>query len=70
MSFAKIKRDLINTYDSLAEYWGSDKTLHDWGEDDLIKFAKAMLEAKYRKKTKLKDIKELIENGISIMERF
>jgi len=37
---------------------------------DLIKFAKAMLEAKYRKKTKLKDIKELIENGISIMERF
>jgi len=40
MNFQKVKKDLKSVYDSLAEYWGTDKTLHDWGEDDLIKFAK------------------------------
>jgi len=40
MNFQKIKTDLQNVYDNLADYWGQDKTLHDWGEDDLIKFAK------------------------------
>src|SRR3989344_549189 len=40
MNFQKIKTDLQNVYDNLADYWGQDKTLHDWGENDLIKFAK------------------------------
>src|SRR3990167_3239875 len=39
MNFQKIKTDLQNVYDNLADYWGQDKTLHDWGEDDLVKFA-------------------------------
>ncbi len=37
---------------------------------DLVKFAKAMLEAKYRKKAKLKELKEIIDKGIIIMKRF
>src|SRR3989344_7352971 len=40
MNFLKIKSDLQMVYDDLADYWGTDKTLHDWGEDDLVKFAK------------------------------
>ncbi len=40
MNFQKIKADLQHVYDDLALYWESDKTLHDWGEDDLIKFTK------------------------------
>lgn len=40
MNFTKIKKDLSKVYDELAPYWGQDKTLHDWREDDLIRFAK------------------------------
>ena len=39
-NFPAIRSSLKKVYDGLAEYWGQDKTLHDWGEDDLIKFAK------------------------------
>ena len=39
MNFQEIKKNLQNVYDDLALYWGQDKTLHDWGEDDLLKFA-------------------------------
>jgi len=40
MNFQKIKADLQRVYDDLALYWGQDKTLHDWGEDDLLSFAR------------------------------
>ena len=40
MNFQKVKKDLQNVYDGLAEYWGKDKTLHDWGEVDLFRFSK------------------------------
>lgn len=40
MNFTKIKKDLSKVYNELAPYWGQDKTLHDWGRDDLLKFAK------------------------------
>lgn len=40
MNFQKIKTDLQNVYDNLADYWGQDKTLHDWGKDDLLNFVK------------------------------
>ena len=40
MNFPKIRTNLTKVYDGLAEYWGTDKTLHDWGQDDLVKFAK------------------------------
>lgn len=40
VNFQKIRANLQLVYDELAENWGQDKTLHDWGEDDLIKFAK------------------------------
>ena len=39
-NFSAIRSSLKKVYDGLAEYWGTDKTLHDWGEDDLRKFAK------------------------------
>ena len=42
MIFSEIKANLKNVYDDLADYWGHDKTLHDWGENDLIKFAKSV----------------------------
>lgn len=38
--FTVIKKKLTKTYDDLADYWGNDKTLHGWGQDDLKKFAK------------------------------
>ncbi|MEK6937145.1 MAG: hypothetical protein AABW58_03685 [Nanoarchaeota archaeon] len=37
---------------------------------DLTKFSKAMLEVNYRKNPSLKEVKEFIERGISIMKRF
>ncbi len=40
MNFNIIKKNLSKTYDDLADYWGWDKTLHDWGEDDIEKLAK------------------------------
>ena len=42
MNFQKVKKDLQSVYDGLAEYWGHDKTLHDWGENDLLKFANSV----------------------------
>ena len=42
MIFSEIKANLKNVYDDLADYWGQDKTLHDWGENDLIKFTKSV----------------------------
>ena len=42
MNFKKVKKDLQSVYDDLADYWGQDKTLHDWGENDLIKFTKSV----------------------------
>ena len=47
MNFQKVKKDLQSVYDGLAEYWGQDKTLHDWGEDDLMKFAKLVGKGAY-----------------------
>ena len=40
MNFNIIKKNLSKTYDDLADYWGWDKTLHDWGKEDIKKFAK------------------------------
>lgn len=39
MKFKKIKADLEKAYDELAEFWGKDGALHDWGGADLKKFA-------------------------------
>lgn len=39
MNFKKIKTDLEKVYDELAEFWGKDGDLHDWGGADLKKFA-------------------------------
>lgn len=38
--FDQIKKNLASTYDGLADYWGIDKTLHDWGEEHLVDFAR------------------------------
>lgn len=40
MTYSTIKKSLSRTYDDLAVYWGSDKTLHDWGQEDLKKLSK------------------------------
>lgn len=40
MNFNKVKQDLSRVYDDLSESWGNDKTLHDWGEDDLNEFSR------------------------------
>lgn len=38
-SFASIKKNLSKTYDELAVYWGKDASLHDWGDEELKRFA-------------------------------
>lgn len=38
-SFSKIKSNLRHVYDDLAEYWGKDFSLHDWGRVELKEFA-------------------------------
>lgn len=39
MKYPLIKKNLSKVYDELAEYWGNDKSLHSWGDEELIKFA-------------------------------
>lgn len=39
MKYPLIKKNLTKVYDELAVYWGSDKTLHDWGDEELKRFA-------------------------------
>ena len=39
MIFAKIKLQLRHVYDELAQFWGADFTLHDWGQKELAEFA-------------------------------
>lgn len=39
MKYPAIKKNLAKTYDELAVYWGKDPSLHDWGDEELKKFA-------------------------------
>ncbi len=39
MKFDRIKKNLAKTYDELAVYWGNDVSLHDWGDEELRRFA-------------------------------
>ncbi len=39
MKYPLIKRKLSKVYDELAEYWGNDGKLHDWGDEELKRFA-------------------------------
>ena len=39
MKYPLIKKNLSKVYDELAEYWGKDASLHDWGDAELKKFA-------------------------------
>ena len=39
-NYKKVKAHLKKVYDDLAEYWGKDDTLHDWGSQDLKEFSK------------------------------
>ena len=57
------------TYDELVNEL-IIKKIEESVKKDLVKFAKAMLELRYRKRPNLREIKELIEKGISIIKRF
>ncbi len=57
------------TYDELINEL-MVKKIEESIKNDLMKFAKVMLEIGYRKKLKLKEIKDIIENGLSIIKRF
>lgn len=46
MNFNKIKSDLEKVYDELAQFWGKDGTLHDWGSKDLKVFSTLVKEKK------------------------
>lgn len=39
MKYPQIKKNLSKTYDELAVYWGKDASLHDWGDEELVRFA-------------------------------
>lgn len=53
MKYPLIKKNLSKVYDELAEYWGKDDKLHDWGDEELKKFATLV------KKNGGKDVLEL-----------
>ncbi len=38
MKYPQIKKNLSKVYDELAEYWGKDEKLHDWGDEELKRF--------------------------------
>lgn len=39
MKYLLIRKNLRKVYDELAEYWGNDEKLHDWGDEELKRFA-------------------------------
>lgn len=53
MKYPAIRKNLTKVYDELAEYWGKDEKLHDWGDEELKRFAERV------KKNGGKDVLEL-----------
>lgn len=72
MKFNRVKKNLAKTYDELAQYWGKDESLHDWGDEELKKFVRLIKERGGKEVLELGcgsgvQTKQLLDQGLKVL---